>query len=105
MAGMVPHPRLPLDDRRHAGQRPQIGAEAVGTRPLEKPLFDQRQLLAMELGFATGATRGVQRRPPGLFPGLVPPADTLAARVEHPSHKSQFLTGAEQFRRLQTALF
>jgi len=105
MAGMVPHARLPLDDRRHAGQRPQIGAEALGTRPSQKPLFDLGPLLARELGFATGAPRGVQRRPPGLFPGLVPPADTLAAGAEHPSHKSQFLPGAEQFGRLQTALF
>ena len=58
MAGMVPHTRLSLDDGRHAGQCPQITAEAVGTRPLEKPRFDLRQLLARALGLATGSTGG-----------------------------------------------
>jgi hypothetical protein len=102
---MVPHARAPLDDGSHTGQRPQIGAETVGARPLEKPVFDLRKLLAMELGLATGATGGTQRSPTAPLPGLVPAADTLAARVQRPRHKSQFLTDAEKLRCLQAALF
>jgi hypothetical protein len=102
---MVPHARAPLDDGSHTGQRPQIGTEAVGARPLEKPVFDLHKLLAMELGLATGATGGAQRSPTAPLPGPVPTTDTLAARVQRPSHKSLFLTGPEQLRCLQAALF
>lgn len=88
MAGMVPHPGVPLDDGGHARQRPQIGAEAVGARPLEKPVLNLGELWAIEFGLATGSTGGAQRAYPTPLPGLVPAAGALAAGLERPGHKS-----------------
>jgi len=61
VAGMVPHSSVPLDDGRHARQRPQIGAEAVGPCALAKQAFDLLELAAVEFGLAAGSTGGAQR--------------------------------------------
>jgi hypothetical protein len=102
---MVPHAGQPFDHRGHAGQRPQIGAKAVGARPLEKPALDLGELLAIEFGFTAGSTSGAQRGEAAPLPGLVPAVGALAAGVERSGHKSQRLAGAEQLRGLQAALF
>ncbi len=105
MARMVPHAAVPLDDGGHPRQRPQIGAEAVGARPLEKPALDLGELLAIQPRLATGSTGGTQRGQAAPLPGLVPAADALAAGVECARHKGQFLAAAEQLRGLEAALF
>jgi len=104
VAGMVPHAGVLLDDGSHTRQRPQIGAEAVGARPLEKPALDLRELLGIELGLATGSTDSAQRRQATLLPGPVPATDALAAGVERTRHKGQFLAAAEQLRSFEAAL-
>jgi len=101
---MVPHAGVLLDDGGHTRQRPQIGAEAVGARPLEKPALDLRELLGMELGPATGSTGGAQRRQATLLPGPVPATDALAAGVERARHKGQLLAAAEELRSFEAAL-
>lgn len=58
MAGMVLHPRVPLDNGGHPRQCPQIGAEAVGPRTLAKQARDLFKLLGVELGLAAGPTGG-----------------------------------------------
>jgi hypothetical protein len=72
---------------------------------LEKPALDLDELLAIELGLATGSTRGAQRGQAPLLPGPVPAANTLAGGVERTRHKSQLFSGSEQLRRLEAALF
>jgi hypothetical protein len=55
---MVPHPRVPFDDGGHARQRPQIGAEAVGSCALAKQVGDLFELVAVEFRLAPGPTGG-----------------------------------------------
>lgn len=105
MAGMVPHPCVPLDDGGHARQRPEIGAEAVGARPLEKPALDLHELSATEFGFATRSTGGPQRPQATLPPGPVPATDALAAGVQRTGHKSLLLAAPEQLRGFEAAFF
>jgi hypothetical protein len=105
MAGMVPHPRVPLDDGGHARQRPQIGAEAVGPCALAQQTLDLLELAAVKFGLAAGSTGGAQRAQAALFPRLVPATGTLAACLERPSDKGQSLASPEQLRGLSAALF
>jgi len=104
VAGMVPHPGVPLDDGGHPRQRPQIGAETVGPRPLAKQALDLFELAAVEFGLAAGSTGGAQRGEAAPLPRLVPATGALAAGVERPSHKGQSLACPEQLRGLQAAL-
>jgi hypothetical protein len=105
VAGMVPHPGVPLDDGGHTRQRPQVGAEAVGACALAEPALYLCELAAVQFGLAAGSTGGAQCGQAAPLPGLVPATGTLPAGVEGPSHKSQSLAGAEQLRGLQAALF
>jgi hypothetical protein len=105
MAGMVPHAGPPLDHGGHAGQRPQIRAEAVGSSPLAEPALDAFELRSLQLGFATGPTGGSQGGPAALLPGAVPATGTLAAHVECTSDKGRTLAGTEQLRGLPAPLF
>jgi hypothetical protein len=105
VAGMVPHPRVPLDDGGHARQRPQIGAEAVGACALAKQAFNLFALATVEFGFAAGATGGAERGQTTALPGLVPATGTLAAGVERPRHKGHRLARPEQLGGLLAALF
>lgn len=95
MAGMVPHAGVPLDDGGHARQRPQLGRETVGARALQKPALDLGELLARELGLATGSAGGAQCDEAALLPGPVPAAGALAAGLERARHKGQLLATAK----------
>jgi hypothetical protein len=105
MARMEPHAGQSLDHGGHAGQRPQIRAEAVGSRPLAKPALDAFELRSVQFGFATGSAGGSQGGQAALLPGAVPAAGTLAAHLECPSHKGRTLAGTEQLRGLPAPLF
>jgi hypothetical protein len=50
MAGMIVNARAPLDDRRHAGQCPQIGSETVGLRALPQSLVHLLELCPSSFG-------------------------------------------------------
>ena len=54
---VMAHTRQPLDDRRHAGQGPEVRAEAVHPRAGAQRLLDRRQLLRLELRLAPRAAR------------------------------------------------
>ncbi len=60
MAGMVPRARQPLDDGGHARPGPQIGAEAVGSRPLAEGSIHSLEVLAVKLRLAPRSAGRVQ---------------------------------------------
>src|ERR1039458_4129074 len=49
MAGMIVNARGPLDHRRHAGQRPQIGSETVSLRALTQSFIHLLELRFVKL--------------------------------------------------------
>ena len=87
MAGMVPHAGQPFDHRGHAGQRPQIGAKAVGACTLAQGAVDLRQLRAIQFGLATSSARCAQGCHSSLSPLSVPATGTLAAHPEPASDR------------------
>lgn len=103
MAGMVPHPQMPFDDRRDARQRPEIGRETLGSRALEQQALDRDELGAVELRLAPGSPGGAQRGQAAPLPGVVPATGALAAGVQRPSHKGRRFARAEQLRGLESA--
>ncbi len=96
MAGMVPHAGQPLDDGGHPQQGPQIGREAVGSRPLAERAIDLFELPDRELRLATGSAGRSERGHAAPPPCPVPATDTLAAHAECPSDQGGNLAGAEQ---------
>lgn len=72
MPRMMAHPRQSLDDRRHAGQRPEVRAESVHARTRAQRLLDRRQLLGPKPGLAPGAPGGFEPRAPVRVPGVIP---------------------------------
>ena len=72
MPGVMAHSRQPLDDCRHAGQGPEIRAEAVHARSRAQRLLDRRQLLRLEPGLAPGAARRLESGAPMGVPGVIP---------------------------------
>lgn len=105
MAGMVPHPGQPLDHRGHARQRPQIGAEAVGARPLAQSPVDLLEVGAVQLRLAPRSARPAQRRHAALSPLSVPARDALAADLDGASDRGQNRAVAEQSRGLHAPPF
>jgi hypothetical protein len=66
-----PHPGQPLDHHRDPVQRPHVGGEPIGQRPLQQCLLDRLQGAVRNLGVAAGRpTRPQRRRPVGLPAGV-----------------------------------
>jgi hypothetical protein len=74
--------RGPLDDCRHAGQRPQIGAETVGLRTLTQSLVHLPELRSVQ--FRPTACPPCSTNPIWLVlpPSFEPSAHALTADVE-----------------------
>lgn len=79
MPRVILHARQLLDDPSHAGQRPEVRAEAVRPRALAQGHLNPAHLLRRQSRLASGATGGPQRRAPALAPRAIPAHDALAA--------------------------
>jgi hypothetical protein len=82
MAGMIVNARGPLDDRRHAGQCPQIGSETMGLRALTQNLVHLLELRPIQFWPAACPPRPANPIWLVLPPGLEPSAHALTADVE-----------------------
>ena len=102
---MMPHARHPLDHRRHARQRPQVGAEPVrvGARP--QGAIDLRQLLRVELGLPSRAAGRLEAPHPLRAPRLMPVIDRRRRHAQRPRHRALRLPLGEQAGRLQPPPF
>ena len=104
MPGMIVHAGHLLDDLRHARQRPQIGPEPVGTRPVP-----ERGIHATTIGVRQSRPAS---RPPGApqrgraarLPLPIPAADALATDGERAGDGGGDLPRGEQSRRPSPAL-
>lgn len=105
MTGMVAHASQPFDDRCHAWQRPKVGTEPLRPRPSAQGEIDPPQLLAIELWLPAGPTDCFQCTDSAPAPLLIPTADTLAADLQDPGHRSQDFAGTEQTRRMLAPIF
>ena len=105
MPGMMAHPRQSLDDRRHPGQRPEIRAESVHTRPRAQRLLDRRQLLRLELGLAPRAARRFEPRAPVGVPGVIPVVGCHRRNPQGPRHHSLRLALRKQSGSLEPTRF
>ena len=105
MAGMIVHAGQALDHRRHAGQRPQIRAEAVLLRPLQQGPLDPRQLPGVEPRFSAQSPRGFQAGPAMPAPDVIPPMRRLPRHPECPHDRRLRLALPEQPRRFEPARF
>lgn len=72
MTRVVPHPRQPLDDQRHAWQRPQLCGEAMTPRALEQGGFDPRELRRLQPRLAPRTACGLQGGAAIVLPGMKP---------------------------------
>jgi hypothetical protein len=72
MAGMVADPGDLRDDIRHARQRPELGAEAMGPRADAQRALDRGQLLGRQLRFAAQSPRAFEPLPPLGAPRVEP---------------------------------
>ena len=88
MPGVMAHSRQPLDDCRHAGQGPEIRAEAVHARSRAQRLLDRRQLLRLEPGLAPGAARRLESGAPMGVPGVIPVMRGHRRDPQGPRHRS-----------------
>lgn len=96
MPGMMPNAGDALDQRRDPGQRPQIGAEALGPRARPQRTLDQRQLLALEPRLAPGPARGFEPGPPIRLPRLMPMIHRCRRHAQDPRHRRLRLATREQ---------
>ncbi len=105
MPGMIVHAGQALDHRRHAGQRPQIGAEAVPLRPSQQGPLDPRQLPGVEPRFSAQPPRRLQSLPAPPAPQVIPPMRGLPRHPELPHDRCLGLALPEQPRRFEPARF
>lgn len=105
MAWMMGHARQAFDQRRHAGQRPHVGAEPVGRRPRPQGALDRRPLLGLESRLAAGSPGGPEPRPSIGLPGLMPVIGGRGRHAQRPGHRGLRLALREQLRRLQPPSF
>ena len=82
MAGMIVNARGLLDDRRHAGQGPQIGSETMGLRALPQSLVHLFELSLVQLWPVACPLRPANPIRLMLLPCLEPSAHALTADVE-----------------------
>jgi len=82
MAGMIVNARSPLDDRRHAGQCPKIGSEAMGLCALPQSLVHMLELRRVQFRPAACTSRPANPFWLILPPSLEPSAHALTADVE-----------------------
>ena len=82
MAGMIVNARGPLDDRRHAGQCPQIGSETLGRRALPQSLVHLLELRSVQFRPTACPPRPTNPIRLTLPPCLEPSAHALTADVE-----------------------
>ncbi len=105
MAGMILHAGQALDHRRHAGQRPQIGTQAVPLRPPQQGPLDPRQLPGVEPRFPAQSSRGLQSLPAAPAPKVIPPMRRRPRHPEFPHDRRLGLALPEQPRRFEPARF
>jgi hypothetical protein len=79
---MIVNARGPLDDRRHAGQCPQIGPETMGLRALAQSLVHLLELRPIQFRTTTCPPRPANPIWLVLLPGREPSAHALTADVE-----------------------
>jgi hypothetical protein len=101
MPRMMAHPRQSLDDRRHAGQRPEVRAEPIRARPRAQRLLDLHQLLGSELGLAPGAPGGFEARSPVRVPGVIPVVGGHPRDPQGPRHRARRRAPRKQSCRLE----
>jgi hypothetical protein len=82
MAGMIVNACSPLDDRRHAGQCPQIGSETMGLRALTQGLVHLLELRPIQLWPTACPSRPTNPIRLILPPCLEPSAHALTADVK-----------------------
>ena len=105
MARMMGHARQAFDQRRHAGQRPHVGAEPVGRGPRPQAALDCRPLLGLEPRLAASSPGGPEPRSPIGLPGLMPVVGGRGRHAQRPGHCGLRLALGEQLRRLQPPSF
>lgn len=105
MARMMGHARQAFDQRRHAGQRPHVGAEPVGRGPRPQAALDRRPLLGLEPRLAASSPGGPETRPPIGLPGLMPVVGGRGRHAQRPGHRGLRLALGKQLRRLQPPSF
>ena len=91
MPGVIVHPRDSLHHPRHARQRPQIGVEAVGARPLAQRHIHLLQLLGLQPRPAPGPARAAQGLGAATPPLPKPATDALAADLQPAGHRRHSL--------------
>lgn len=72
MTRVIPHAREPLDQRRHAGQRPQLRGKAVAPRSAQQRLLHPSQLPAVHPALSPQPADCLQALPPLTAPRVVP---------------------------------
>lgn len=105
MARVKAHPREPLDHRRHAWQRPQIGRKAMRGRALEQRPFHAGQRSPIQPGLAARPASGLQPAPALGLPGVKPPVRRRHAHAQLPRDRVLRQTAGEQPGRLEPPRF
>ncbi len=96
MARVVSHPGEPLDQGRHAGQRPQLRGEPMSARALEQRGFDLRELRRLEPRLAPRPSGRLQGRAALLLPGVIPAVRRRPCRAKRPRHARLRFAAREQ---------
>jgi hypothetical protein len=105
MTGMIVHAGQAFDERRHAWQRPEIGAEAVALGPPEQRALDPRQLPGVEPRLPAQPPRGFQSLPAPPAPEVIPAMCRLPTDPQPPHDHRLRLALREQPRRFEPACF
>jgi hypothetical protein len=82
MARVVPHPSEPLDECRHARQRPQLRGKAMSPRALEQRRFDPRELRRLEPRLAPRPARCLQSCAAFVLPDVKPAVGSGPRRAQ-----------------------
>jgi hypothetical protein len=94
-----------LDDLRHPGQRPEVGAEPRGAGAGAQRLLDRRQLRRPELGLPPRAAGRLEPSAARLLPRVVPVMGGHSRHSQCPRHCALRLALREQSRRLEPTRF
>ena len=105
MTRVIAHPSEPLDEHRHARQRPQLRGEPMTARSAEQRQFQARQLPAIQPGFPSQPPRGLQARSALLMPRVIPPMRRLPTDLERPHDRRLRLSAPKQLGGFEAARF
>lgn len=105
MAGVVLHTGEPLDERRHAGQRPQLRGEPMSPGALAQGRLDPRELRRLQPRLAPSTASGFQGRAAVVLPSVIPAVGRCPRRAQRAGHGCLRLAAREQTRGLVPTRF